>query len=126
INVPKFSNPLHVFVAHLKATGSGPPPIPQNDADKRAAEAAAISNLFVTVFLPGINGSHPYILSGDMNEDVFRPDTNSYTSGQPIEKLTSAPTGLHLTTPVNPVTGSDLTESIQGTGTLNVRLDYIL
>jgi len=51
-------------------------------------------------------------------------DSFDYTSGQPIQKLTSAPTGLRLTTPVNPVTGSDLTESIQST--LDVRFDYIL
>jgi hypothetical protein len=63
-----------------------------------------------------------------MNEDVFRPETNNYTTGFPIQKLVSpSPTGLQLTTPVNPFippTNNDLTESIQGT--LDVRFDYIL
>src|SRR5204862_7747928 len=65
INVPDYSEPLHVFVAHLKATGTGLATA-RDDANKRAAEAAAISNYFVTVFLPGTNGSHPYVLAGDM------------------------------------------------------------
>jgi endonuclease/exonuclease/phosphatase family metal-dependent hydrolase len=119
IAVPGFPQPLHVFVTHLKATTSSP----QADADKRAAEASAISNVFVTAYLT-TNALHPYILSGDMNEDVFRPETNRYTTGQPIQRLVSAPTGLMLTTPVNPFTDSDLTESIQGA--LDVRFDYIL
>jgi endonuclease/exonuclease/phosphatase family metal-dependent hydrolase len=123
INVTNYSLPLHVFVTHLKATTSTPP----DDADKRAAEASAVSNFFTTVFLPGTNGTHPYILCGDMNEDVFRPDTNSYTSGQPIQRMTATATGLRLTTPVNPFTGNDFTESIQGSASaLNVRFDYIL
>jgi endonuclease/exonuclease/phosphatase family metal-dependent hydrolase len=119
IAVPNFPQPLHVFVTHLKATTSSP----QSDADKRAAEASAVSNFLVTAYLT-TNALHPYVLCGDMNEDIFRPETNSYTSGQPIQRLVSAPTGLQLTTPVNPVTHSDLTESIQST--LNVRFDYVL
>jgi endonuclease/exonuclease/phosphatase family metal-dependent hydrolase len=122
INVPDYSEPLHVYVAHLKATGTGLATA-RDDANKRAAEAAAISNYFVTVFLPGTNGSHPYVLAGDMNEDIFRPDTN-YVTGQPIQRLTSMPTGLRLTNPVNPVTGSELTESIRLS--LDVRFDYIM
>lgn len=117
IAVPNFSQPLHVFVTHLKATTSSP----QQDADKRAAEASAISNFFVTVFLT-TNASHPYVLSGDMNEDILWP--GSYTSGQPIQRLTSPPTGLQLTTPLNPITLTGLTVSIQAK--LNVRFDYIL
>jgi hypothetical protein len=106
-------------VTHLKATTFPP----QDNADKRAAEASAISNFFVTVYLT-TNASHPYVLCGDMNEDVFRPETNQYTTGEPIQRMTGPYTGLQLTTPVNPVTGSDLTESIQTS--LNVRFDYIL
>ena len=120
IAVPNFAEPLHVFVAHLKATTFPP----QDDADKRAAEASAISNFFFTVYLT-TNYNHPYVLAGDMNEDVFYPDTNSYTSGQPIQRLTSPPTGLFLTTPVNSITHTDLTVSIQATK-LTARFDYIL
>jgi endonuclease/exonuclease/phosphatase family metal-dependent hydrolase len=123
INVPGYSQPLNVFVAHLKSTDPDPLNY-QDDADRRAAEAAAISNFFVNVFLPGTNGSHPYVLSGDLNEDIARPDTAKYVSGQPIQRLISAPTGLRLTTPVNPVTGSELTQSIRLP--LDVRFDYIL
>ncbi len=119
IAVPNFAQPLHVFTTHLKATTS----TPQDDANKRAAEASAVSNFFFTVYLT-TNASHPYVLTGDMNEDIFLPETNSYTSSQPIQRLTSPPTGLLLTTPVNPITHTDLTESIQAK--LDLRFDYIL
>jgi endonuclease/exonuclease/phosphatase family metal-dependent hydrolase len=120
IAVPNWPLPLHVFVAHLKSTGTTNP---QDDANKRAAMAAAVSNYFAAVFLPGTNGSEPYVLDGDLNEDAFFPDAN-YVSGRPIQRLTSAPTGLQMTVPVNPVTGADLTESIQDS--LDTRFDYIL
>jgi hypothetical protein len=120
IAVANYPLPLHVFVAHLKSTGSSNP---QDDANKRAAMASAVSNYFATVFLPGTNGTHPYVLNGDMNEDAFFPDAN-YVSGQPVQRLTSLPTGLQMTIPVNPVTHTDLTESIQGA--LDTRFDYIL
>ena len=120
IAVPNYPLPLHIFVAHLKSTGFT---TPQDDANKRAAMASAISNYFATVFLPGTNGLHPYVLCGDLNEDAFFPDKN-YVSGQPLQRLTSAPTGLQMTIPVNPVTHADLTESIQGS--LDTRFDYIL
>jgi endonuclease/exonuclease/phosphatase family metal-dependent hydrolase len=120
IAVPNWPLPLHAFVAHLKATGTSNP---QGDADKRAAMASAVSNFFVTVYLAGTNATHPYVLSGDMNEDAFFPD-KTYTSGQPIQRMTSVPTGLQMTVPVNPVTHTDLTESIQGS--LDTRFDYIL
>lgn len=120
IAVPNWPLPLHVFVAHLKATGAT---TPQDDANKRAAMASAISNYFATVYLAGTNAAHPYVLDGDMNEDAFFPDTD-YVSGQPIQRLTSPPTGLRMTIPVNPFTGADLTESIQGA--LDTRFDYIL
>ena len=128
IAVPGFSQPLHVFDAHLKATDSS---TPQDDADRRAAEASCFSNFFVNVFLKSTNKLHPYILSGDMNEDIFRPDTNgsgSYVSGQPIQRLLSPPTGLQFTSPTNPFTGSptnDMTESIRDSH-LTVRFDYIM
>jgi len=120
IAVPNYPLPLHVFVAQLKSTGSGNP---QDDANKRAAMASAVSNYFATVYLAGTNGLHPYILAGDMNEDAFFPDTD-YASGQPLQRLTSPPTGLQMTIPINPVTRTDLTESIQGS--LDTRFDYIL
>ena len=124
IAVPGFSQPLHVFVAHLKATTSGG----QDDADRRAAEASCISNFFVNVYLAGTNKLHPYILSGDMNEDILRPETNTYVSGHPIQRLTSAATGLQFTSPTNPFTGAptnDMTESIRDSK-LTVRFDYIM
>src|SRR5439155_26335981 len=40
------------------------------------------------------------------------------------QRLISSPTGLFLTTPLNPITHSELTESIRGP--LHVRFDYIL
>jgi endonuclease/exonuclease/phosphatase family metal-dependent hydrolase len=121
IAVPNWPLPLHVFDAHLKSTSGTPF---QDDADKRAAEASAVSNYFATVFLTGTNSTHPYILDGDMNEDAFFPQTGDYASGHPIQRMTAPTTGLQMTIPVNPVTHTDLTESIQGT--LDTRFDYIL
>lgn len=121
INVPGYPQPLDVFTAHLKATTTSA----QTDATRRAAEAGAISNWFVTVYLPTNNG-RPYTLSGDLNEDINRPG-GTYTSGHPIQALTSPPTGLQLTTPLNPFAyapTNDLTDDIQST--LDVRFDYIL
>ena len=114
ISIPGFSQPLHVFTAHLKSS---------TDADssaKRAAEAGAVSNFFATVYLPA-NGQQPYVLSGDMNEDILRPSPSNL---QPIQSLVSAPTGLQLTTAVNPFTDSELTISIRDG--LTKRYDYIL
>ncbi len=122
IAVPNWPLPLHVFVAHLKATTSSP----QNDADERGAQALAISNFFANTFLPGPNGTHPYVVSGDMNEDAFFPDSD-YRSRQPMQRITSDPTGLQLTTPVNPFgnpPGNAYTESIRNP--LDTRFDYIL
>ncbi len=118
IAVPNWPAPLHVFVAHLKSGND------QNSADKRAAEASAVSNYFATVYLTGTNATHPYILNGDMNEDAYFPETQNYSSGHPIQRLTALPTGLQMTVPINPVTKTDLTESIQGT--LDTRFDFIL
>jgi hypothetical protein len=109
--VPGFEQPLHVFTAHLKSGTSA------DALAKRNAEAAAVSNYFVTAFLT-TNASHPYVLTGDLNET----DTNQLS----IQRLTSEPVGLQLTTPINPFTGSPLTFSIQNTGGLTKRFDYIL
>ena len=116
ISVPGFSQPLHVFVVHLKSS---------TDADssaKRAAEAGAVSNYFATVYLPA-NGQQPYVLSGDMNEDILRPPPSN---PQSIQRLISAPTGLQLTTAVNPFTDSERSWSIQDADGLTKRYDYIL
>jgi hypothetical protein len=58
-----------------------------------------------------------------MNEDINRPPTSHPHS---IERLVNASTGLQLTTPVNPISGSDLTHSIQAASGLNKRYDYIM
>ena len=112
--VPGFPQPLHIFTTHLKAGTTD-----SDDAARRAAEASAISNYFVSVFLT-TNSLHPYLLTGDLNEDFAHPATGSL---QPIQRLTNN-TGLYLTTPMNPVSGGEQTFSIRGT--LNRRYDYVL
>ena len=114
IAVPGFVQPLHVFTTHLKSGTTA-----SEDAVKRAAEASVISNFLVNAFLT-TNSLHPYLLTGDLNEDIAHPATGSQ---QPIQRLING-TGLFLTTPVNPVSGGEQTFSIQGT--LNRRYDYIL
>ncbi|MFM1769262.1 MAG: hypothetical protein RJA22_1791 [Verrucomicrobiota bacterium] len=114
IQVPGFWEPLHVFVAHLKAFED------TASSAKRAAEASAISNFFVTQFRPAYP-SRPYLLAGDLNEDISRPPTNS---GGPIQRLVNPATGLHLLTPLNPFTGDERTISIRDN--LTVRFDYVL
>ena len=116
ISVPGFPQPLHVFTAHLKSAQDA------NSSAKRAAEAGAVSNFFATVYL-ATNSLQPYVLSGDMNEDILRPPVSN---PQSIQRLISAPTGLQLATAVNPFTGSERTWSIQDAGGLTVRYDYIL
>ena len=116
ITLPGATEPLHVFTTHLK---SGPDPDSQ---DRRAAEANAVSNFFVTAFIPS-NGYRPYVLTGDLNEDVAIPLGHS---NQPIQHLTATATGLHLTTPLNPFTLAAFTHSIQGSNSLDARFDYIL
>jgi len=118
IAVPEFPLPLHVFVTHLKATSSSDF---SNSVAKRSAEASCISNFFVTNFL-ALRAGHPYLLAGDLNEDVNRPTSGS---GHPIERLANPATGMTLTTPVNPFTGDERTWSIQA-GSLTVRFDYVL
>ena len=114
VEVPDSPEPLHVFTAHLKA---------YEDADsalRRAAEASAISNLLVTVFL-ATNADPHYLLMGDLNEDINRPPS---TSQMPIQRLVNDTTGLRLTTPTNAMDGGDRTISI--TAGLTKRFDYIL
>ncbi len=113
--VPGFPQPLHLFVTHLKSGTSS-----SDDAARRGAEALAISNYFVTGFLT-TNALHPYLLAGDMNEDIAIPATGSQ---QPIQRLTNG-TGLRLTTPLNPVTLTRFTHSIQSSNGPTRRYDYI-
>jgi endonuclease/exonuclease/phosphatase family metal-dependent hydrolase len=114
IQVPGWTQPLHVFTTHLKAGTA------TTDCARRAAEASAVSNFLVTVFLP-TRPDRPYVLTGDLNEDVTIPPA---ASQQPIERLTNPPTGLRLTTPRNPVTGDTRTFNIRTS--LFRRYDYIL
>ena len=117
ISIPDFPQPLHVFTVHLKSAQDA------DSAAKRAAEAGAVSNFFATVFL-ATNSLQPYVLSGDLNEDILRPPPSN---PQSLQRLISAPTGLQLTTAVNPFTDSELTWSIQDTNNgPTVRYDYIL
>jgi endonuclease/exonuclease/phosphatase family metal-dependent hydrolase len=115
IVVPEFPQPLHVFTTHLKSGQGG------DDSARRSAEAGAISNFLVAGFL-ATNALHPYLLTGDLNEDIARPPTSG---PQTLQHLTSPPTGLLLTTPLNPFSGSDMTFSIQA-ASLTKRYDYIL
>ena len=115
IAVPAFPQPIDVFVVHLKSGQS------TDESAKRAAEASAVSNFFVTVFL-ATNTAHPYYLAGDMNEDINAPPPSN---PQSIQRLVNPATGLQLTTPVNLVTGTRLTFSIQSTNGLTKRYDYI-
>ncbi|MGN6552131.1 MAG: immunoglobulin domain-containing protein [Verrucomicrobiota bacterium] len=116
IAVPGFPQPLHVFTIHLKSSQDN------DSAAKRAAEAGAVSNFFVTGFLT-TNSLRPYILTGDMNEDILRP---APSDPQSVQRLISAPTGLQLTTPFNFINNGALTFSIQSANGLSRRYDYIL
>ena len=104
--------------AHLKSGQDA------NSAAKRAAEAGAVSNFFATVFLPA-NGEEPYVLSGDMNEDILRPrasrSTVAPTPDRCADRITTGHTGQSA------LTDSELTWSIQNTNTgPTLRYDYIL
>jgi len=113
INVPGLPQPLHVFTTHLKSTAG----TTYDDASaKRAAEAAAITNFFATNFFV-LYPTHPYLLTGDMNES----DTDTLA----IQRLLSPRVGLHLTDPTNPFTGSINTWSIQE-ASVTERLDYVM
>jgi endonuclease/exonuclease/phosphatase family metal-dependent hydrolase len=114
VTLPGFSQPVHVFNSHLKASTDS------SSLRRRAAEAGAVSNFLYVAYLT-TNSTHPYLLTGDLNEDINRPPSGSL---QPIERLVNAATGLQLTTPLNPYTGDDRTISIQTS--LTARFDYIL
>jgi endonuclease/exonuclease/phosphatase family metal-dependent hydrolase len=110
VSVPLMARPLHVFVTHLKSSSGGY----TDAANKRAAEAAAITNFFATNFFV-LYPNDPFTLSGDMNE----ADTNTLA----IQTLCSPLLGTQLQNPKNPVTGSINTYSAQAS--LSERIDYI-
>jgi hypothetical protein len=107
---------LNVFVVHLKSGQD------TDSSTKRGAEASAVSNFLASVFL-ATNKTAPYVLSGDMNEDIDDPPSSHPMS---IQRLVNSATGLQLTTPLNPFTGSNLTFSIQSVNGLTHRYDYIM
>jgi endonuclease/exonuclease/phosphatase family metal-dependent hydrolase len=110
IAVPNWPLPLHVFTTHLKSTGTNY----ADSAAKRAAEAAAITNFLATNFF-ALYPTHPFTLSGDMNDS----DTNTLA----IQRLISAPTTLRLTNPTNFFSGTINTFSIQAS--VSERIDFI-
>ena len=114
IAVPGWPQPLHVFTTHLKS-GQG-----DDETAKRRAETRAISNYFVNGFLL-TNSLHPYLLTGDFNEDANNPPEG----GAVMPALTSVPVGLRLATPLNPIMGEVRTFSIRSLP-LNSRYDYVL
>lgn len=115
IAVPGYHEPLHLFTTHLKAFNDA------QSAPRRAAEASAISNHFVNVFLPA-KGHRPYVLAGDFNEDIQRP--RSFEQGA-MHRLINAHTGLRLTTPRDPSNQDDRTWSSRNP-TPTLRFDYVL
>jgi endonuclease/exonuclease/phosphatase family metal-dependent hydrolase len=114
IAVPGWPQPLHVFTTHLKSGQA------DDETLKRGAEARAISNFFENTFRPA-NPLRPYLLTGDMNEDVNDPPDG----GVALPTLSSLPTGLRIATPLNPQSGSHLTFSIRAID-LTKRYDYVL
>jgi endonuclease/exonuclease/phosphatase family metal-dependent hydrolase len=115
IAVPGFDQPLHFFTTHLKAHPD------QDSATRRGAEARAVSNFFTRVFLPA-NSLHPYVLVGDMNEDIYRPREFELDA---INTMANKATGLAVTSPRNPFTGDERTWSIQNPSP-TIRFDYVL
>jgi endonuclease/exonuclease/phosphatase family metal-dependent hydrolase len=115
IAVPGWSQPVHAFSIHLKAFNDAV------SAPRRAAEASAVSNFFVTVFLP-VKGHRPHVLAGDFNEDIFRP--RSYEQGA-MHRIINDSTGLKLTTPLNPYNNDERTWSSTNSNP-TIRFDYIL
>lgn len=118
IALPDSTEPLTLFVTHLKAGSTA------SDLNRRAAEASAVSNYLARVFLPGNRGTD-YLLVGDLNEDVFDPPNNT---GRPVQRLIGRGTEMFLSQPVNPVSRSTdtwPTGSVSGGGG-GSRLDYIL
>jgi endonuclease/exonuclease/phosphatase family metal-dependent hydrolase len=115
IAVPGWNQPLHAFSIHLKAFND------EVSAPRRAAEASAVSNFFVTVFLPD-KGHRPHVLAGDFNEDIARP--RSFEQGAMFRIINDA-TRLRLTTPRNPFNNDERTWSSQNPNP-TIRFDYIL
>lgn len=113
ITVPGATEPLHVFTTHLKSAEDS------DSQHRRAAECSMISNYFATVFIP-TNGWRPYLLTGDLNEDIAIPMNQNL---QAIQRITNG-TGLKLTTPLNPFTLARFTHSIQGS--MDARFDYVM
>lgn len=114
ITVPGATEPVHVFTTHLKSAADA------DSQQRRAAECSMISNYFATGFLT-TNGYRPYVLTGDLNEDINLPMSQNL---QAIQRLVSPATGLKLTTPLNPFTLTRFTHSIQGA--LDARFDYVM
>ena len=116
VAVPGLPQPLHVFTAHLKSA---------QDAASSAKRA-------------GGSGRHLQFFRRNLSSDEraaalrveWRPERRHAPAAreppQSIQRLISAPTGLHLATPCQPLTGSERTWSIQDAGGLTVRYDYIL
>jgi endonuclease/exonuclease/phosphatase family metal-dependent hydrolase len=113
IAVPYLEQPLHVFTTHLKAGTT------TNDLLRRGAEASAVSNFFVSAFLPAAS-NRLYLLTGDFNEDILRPLAGTH---RPVQRLTNESVGLRLTTPRNPINSDDRTIS---SSSPFARFDYIL
>jgi endonuclease/exonuclease/phosphatase family metal-dependent hydrolase len=115
IAVPGWNDPVHAFSVHLKAFND------EVSAPRRAAEASAISNFFVNVFLP-VKGHRPHVLAGDFNEDIARP--RSYEQGA-MYRIINESTRLKLTTPRNPANNDERTWSSRNPNP-TIRFDYIL
>lgn len=115
IAVPGFNEPLHAFSVHLKAFND------EESGPRRAAEASAISNFFVTVFLP-VKGDRPYLLAGDFNEDIARPRSFEQDA---IPRIINDMTALQLTTPRNPFNNDERTHSSRNANP-SIRFDYIM
>jgi endonuclease/exonuclease/phosphatase family metal-dependent hydrolase len=114
VEVPGFATPVHVFTTHLKAGSDA------NSLAVRAAEASAISNYF-TRSLPVLYPGRPFVLMGDINEDVSKPRD---VVRNPIPRLTNAATTLVMLNATNPVTFRPETWSSRFS--LNTRFDYVL
>jgi endonuclease/exonuclease/phosphatase family metal-dependent hydrolase len=111
IVIPGWPVPLHIFTTHLRAG---------TNYLQRAAEASAISNHLARNFIPA-RGSRPWLLCGDLNEDIRRPPTGSQ---RPIQRLANTNLSLTLAPVTNTVDGTDFTWSARSG--LNTRFDYVL
>ncbi len=114
VAVPGLATPLHVFTTHLKAGGDAA------SIAVRAAEASAISNFLARTF-PALHPGRPFVLTGDLNEDVAKPRD---PVRNPLPRLVNSSTGLTMLNATNPVTLRSETWSARFS--LNTRFDYIL